>query len=112
MQRRRLHCQMTTGRLFHKPKVAAGTACSRIADVTLSFLTSNHVSYPFVVNGQWQKEKGESKGRQRQKRYREDATDTNSMGNRSSISDIGDGAGHSACCSPSPDCALLPTVLE
>ena len=71
---------MTTGRLFHKPKVAAGTACSRIADVTLSFLTSNHVSHPFVVNGQWQKEK-------------EDATDTNSMGNRSSISDTGDGAG-------------------
>ena len=71
---------MTTGRLFHKPKVAAGTACSCIADVTLSFLTSNHVSYPFVVNGQWQKEK-------------EDATDTNSMGNRSSISDTGDGAG-------------------
>uniref|UniRef100_A0A8B9W0E8 EGF-like calcium-binding domain-containing protein n=1 Tax=Anas zonorhyncha TaxID=75864 RepID=A0A8B9W0E8_9AVES len=72
-------------------RIAAGTACSRIADVTLSFLTSNHVSYPFVVNGQWQKEKGESKGRQRQKRYQEDATDTTSTGNRSSISDIGAG---------------------
>ena len=32
------------------------TACSRIADVTLSFLINNHVSHPFVVNGQWQKE--------------------------------------------------------
>uniref|UniRef100_A0A8B9VCV0 EGF-like calcium-binding domain-containing protein n=1 Tax=Anas zonorhyncha TaxID=75864 RepID=A0A8B9VCV0_9AVES len=72
-------------------KVAAGTAYSRIADVTLSFLTSNHVSHPFVVNGQWQKEKGESKGRQRQKWYQEDATDTNSMGNRSSIRDTGAG---------------------
>ncbi|XP_071895522.1 uncharacterized protein [Anas platyrhynchos] len=72
-------------------RIAAGTACSRIADVTLSFLTSNHVSHPFVVNGQWQKEKGESKGRQRQKRYQEDATDTDSTGNRSSISDIGAG---------------------
>ncbi|XP_071886573.1 uncharacterized protein [Anas platyrhynchos] len=72
---------------------AAGTACSRIADVTLSFLASNHVSHPFVVNGQWKKEKGESKGRQKQKRYQEDATDTNSMGNRSGISDTGDGAG-------------------
>uniref|UniRef100_A0A8B9VKH1 ribonuclease H n=1 Tax=Anas zonorhyncha TaxID=75864 RepID=A0A8B9VKH1_9AVES len=46
-------------------KVAAGTACSHIADITLSFLISNHASHPFAVNGQWQKEKGESKGRQR-----------------------------------------------
>uniref|UniRef100_A0A493SSL9 Uncharacterized protein n=1 Tax=Anas platyrhynchos platyrhynchos TaxID=8840 RepID=A0A493SSL9_ANAPP len=46
------------------------------------------------------------------KKEKEDATDTNSMGNRSSISDTGDGAGSSACCSPSPDCALLPMVLE
>ncbi|XP_071889317.1 uncharacterized protein [Anas platyrhynchos] len=66
-------------------------ACSRIADVTRSFLTSNHVSHPFVVNGQWQKEKGESKGRQRQKRYQEDATDTDGTGNSSSISDTGAG---------------------
>ena len=44
-------------------RIAAGTACGRIADVTLSFLTSNHVSYPFVVNGQWQKEKGGDKDR-------------------------------------------------
>lgn len=73
-------------------KVAAGTAGSRLADVTLSFLTSNHASHPFVVNGPWKKEKGESKGRQRQKRYQEDATDTNSMG-ISGISDTGDGAG-------------------
>uniref|UniRef100_A0A493U2L1 Zinc finger protein 365 n=1 Tax=Anas platyrhynchos platyrhynchos TaxID=8840 RepID=A0A493U2L1_ANAPP len=67
-------------------------ACSRIADVTRSCLTSNHVSHPFVVNGQWQKEKGESKGRQRQKQYQEDATDTDTgTGNSSSISDIGAG---------------------
>ncbi|XP_068521195.1 very low-density lipoprotein receptor-like [Anas acuta] len=81
-------------------------ACSRIADVTRSFLTSNHVSHPFVVNGQWQKEKGESKGRQRQKQYQEDATDTDSTGNRNSISDTGarvkyedcsDGSDESAC---------------
>ncbi|XP_071884008.1 uncharacterized protein [Anas platyrhynchos] len=65
--------------------------CSRIADVTRSFLTSNHVSHPFVVNGQWQKEKGESKGRQRQKWYQEDATDTDGTGNSSSISDTGAG---------------------
>uniref|UniRef100_A0A493T7F9 EGF-like calcium-binding domain-containing protein n=1 Tax=Anas platyrhynchos platyrhynchos TaxID=8840 RepID=A0A493T7F9_ANAPP len=65
--------------------------CSCIADVTRSFLTSNHVSHPFVVNGQWQKEKGESKGRQRQKRYQEDATDTDGTGNSSSISDTGAG---------------------
>uniref|UniRef100_A0A8B9VCJ6 RNA-directed DNA polymerase n=1 Tax=Anas zonorhyncha TaxID=75864 RepID=A0A8B9VCJ6_9AVES len=74
-------------------KVAAGTACRHIADVALSFLISNHVSHPFAVLGQWQKGKGENKGRQRQKQYQEDATDTNSMGNRSSISDTGDGKG-------------------
>jgi len=74
-------------------QVAAGAVCRRIAEAALSLLVSNRVSHPFAVLGQWQKEKGESQGQQRQKRYQEDTTDTNSTGNRNGINETGDSKG-------------------
>lgn len=59
-------------------KVADGAACRRIAKLPLSVIIVNHVSHPYAVIGQWQKEEGGNKGRQKQEQCESDATDPKS----------------------------------